>query len=66
MKFSTIIKAVHPKTGEIEEFGGPVVDAICWGAAEIWCEENMPYARIDGRLDSIIENGVTKQFIFWN
>ena len=41
MKYTTTIKAIDPKTGELKEWMGPVIDAISFKHAKRYCNENL-------------------------
>lgn len=62
-KFSTKIKAIDPKDGEMKTWSGPVIDAISYQDAEYYCQENgLGYCEVDGILVSEIptkSDGVT-------
>jgi len=51
MKYTTTIKAIDPKTGELKEWMGPVIDAISFKHAKRYCNENgLGYCKVIGEL----------------
>lgn len=58
----TEIKAICPRSGELLTWGGPYVEALTKDEAQQWCNENMGYLKVIGRLTMTIpakkdENG---------
>lgn len=49
--YLTEIKAICPITGELSTFAGPEIEAVSFGMAEIYCQENgLGYCRVTGEL----------------
>ena len=47
-KYTTKIKAICPKTGELGTYHGPVVNGISVADAQLWCGNNgMGYCKVD-------------------
>lgn len=51
MKFTTSIEAINPRTGELNIFNGPVIEAESWEQAQYHCDNNgLGYCRVDGEF----------------
>ena len=51
MKYTTIIKAIDPSTGELKKWIGPVIDSISIKHAQQYCNENgLGYCKVIGEL----------------
>ncbi len=48
--WATEIKALCPHRGELLTWGGPQIEALTKDEAQQWCDENMGYLRVIGRL----------------
>lgn len=57
-KWKTRIKAIDPKTGELKEWAGPVIESLTIQGAKKYCQENeLGYCEIVGEL---LETGTIK------
>lgn len=55
MKFCTTIQAIDPIDRELKTWGGPNIEAISFGMAELYCQQNgLGYCKITGQLISEI------------
>jgi len=50
----TELKAICPRTGDLLVWGGPYVEALSKAEAQQWCDENMGYLKVIGRLTMTI------------
>jgi len=50
----TEIKALCPHSGELLIWGGPRIEALTKVDAQQWCDENMGYLKVIGRLTMTI------------
>lgn len=51
LKFTTIIKAIDPKDGELKTWCGPYIEALSFTDAQRQCELNgLGYCKVDGVL----------------
>ena len=48
--WSTEIKALCPYSGELLTWGGPQIEALTMAEAQQWCDENLGYLKVIGRL----------------
>ena len=48
--WATEIKALCPYTEELLTWGGPQIEALTHADAQQWCDENMGYLKVVGRL----------------
>jgi hypothetical protein len=50
-KWSTEIRAIDPRTGELCNWIGPTIDAPSWVLAQRYCDRNeLGYCRVAGEL----------------
>ena len=64
--FVTEIKAMHPMRKEIAIFGGPNVPGISVSDAQNYCNDNIGYCQVVGRLIAEIPtkaDGLTPDFV---
>ena len=62
-KWTTIIKAINPLTGELKRFGGPNVPAPTKELAEKYCQKNrLGYCHVDGEFIAEISNKGTDDY----
>lgn len=68
MLFTTTIKAIDPKTGELHTWQGPNIEGISFAHAQDWCNNNgLGYCKVDGLLQWTEDmEGNKTEFIFWN
>ena len=52
--WATEIKALCPHSGELLTWGGPQIEAFTMVEAQQWCDENMGYLKVIGRLTMTI------------
>jgi len=52
--WATEIKAICPHSGELLTWGGPQIEAFTMADAQQWCDENMGYLKVIGRLTMTI------------
>ena len=52
--WATEIKALCPYSGELLTWGGPQIEALTMTEAQQWCDENMGYLKVIGRLTSMV------------
>ena len=53
--YTTTIKAIDPKDGELKTWGGPNIQGITFKDAENYCQNNgLGYCKVDGLLVSEI------------
>ena len=63
MTFTTTIKAIDPKDGELKTFAGPNVKAISWKLAEKHLQLNeLGYCEISGELVCEVEGNKVTDF----
>lgn len=49
--YTTIIRAINPKTGQLCTWQGPNIDAISPKLADEYCQQNgLGYCEVDGKL----------------
>lgn len=64
MKFTTIIKAINPMTGELSTFVGPNIESISHNMAQDYCNNNgLGYCKVDGILveEIPVKEGTTNE-----
>jgi len=54
--WATEIKALCPHSGELLTWGGPQIEALTKSDAQQWCDENMGYLKVIGRLTLMVPN----------
>ena len=60
MTFTTVIRAVDPRDGELKLWAGPLIHASSWHLAEMKLQtEGLGYCKIDGVFES-------EQHIYFN
>ena len=51
MKFTTELKAIDPKDGELKTWSGPHIDALSWSHAEEVCQmTGRGYLKVTGQF----------------
>jgi hypothetical protein len=53
-KWSTLIKAIDPNTGDLKLYSGPIITSISKAIAINWCYENCGYLEVSDEVVSII------------
>ena len=66
MKFTTELKAIDPKDGELKTWSGPHIDALSWSHAEEVCQmTGRGYLKVTGQF--VCNYGEDREdLIFWN